>query len=125
MRKILFWLMPPLYIITGIIHFINRGFYVNIMPQWLPAHLELTYFSGAVEILLGIFLIPAQTRKISAWLIIAMLVVFFFVIHIPAAIKFYNEHDPLFWVALVRLPIQFYLVWWALKYTRPARKPVQ
>ncbi|MEO5643240.1 MAG: MauE/DoxX family redox-associated membrane protein [Bacteroidia bacterium] len=118
MRKFLFWLMPALYIIAGINHFINPDFYLKIMPSWLPEHLLLVYISGVSEILLGIGLIPKQTRKISAWLIIAMLVVFFFVIHIPMAIAFYKTHNPGFWVAVLRLPIQVYLVWWALKYTK-------
>ncbi|MDQ3112149.1 MAG: DoxX family protein [Bacteroidota bacterium] len=118
MRKILFWLMPPLYILAGINHFINPDFYIKLMPSWMPAHLTLVYFSGVVELLLGIGLIPKATRRISAWLIVGMLVVFFFAIHIPMAIVFYKEHDPHLWIAIVRLPIQFYLVWWALKYTR-------
>lgn len=121
MRKFLFWLMPVLYIIAGIYHFINPGFYVKIMPEWMPEHLLLVYVSGVIEILLGIGLIVKQTRKISAWLIIAMLVVFFFAIHIPMAVVFYKTNNPGLWIALVRLPIQFYLVWWALKYTRDKR----
>jgi uncharacterized membrane protein len=118
MRKFLFWLMPPLYIIAGINHFLNPGFYLELMPEWLPEHLALVYISGVAELLLGIGLIPGQTRKISAWLIIAMLVIFFFLIHIPMTIVFYKEHDPHLWIAIVRLPVQAYLVWWAHKYTR-------
>ena len=121
MRKFFFWLMPALYIIAGIYHFINPAFYIKIMPEWMPEHLLLVYVSGVIEILLGIGLIVKQTRKISAWLIIAMLVVFFFAIHIPMAIVFYKTNNPGLWIALVRLPIQFYLVWWAFKYTKDKR----
>ena len=118
MRKFLFWLMPAIYILAGLNHFRNPDFYTNIMPSWMPDHEMWNYISGIAEILLGIGLIPKQTRKISAWLIIAMLVVFFFVIHLPMAWKFYLEKDPYLWLALVRLPIQVYLIWWALKYTK-------
>jgi uncharacterized membrane protein len=117
-RKFLFWLMPPLYILAGIYHFINPEFYNQLMPSWIPYHFELIYSSGVIEFLLGVLLIPKQTRIISAWLIITMLVVFFFIIHIPMTITFYQTHNPRLWIAIVRLPIQFYLIWWALKYTR-------
>src|ERR1051325_5689076 len=118
MRKFLFWLMPPLYILAGIYHFINPEFYNGLMPKWIPYHLPLVYISGIIEFLLGVLLIPKQTRKISAWMIILMLTVFFFLIHIPMAFIFYKENNPRFWIAIVRLPIQFYLIWWALKFTR-------
>ena len=118
MRKILFWFMPALYSVAGIYHFINPEFYNKLMPEWLPYHLPLIYFSGLVEFLLGVLLIPKQTRIISAWLIISMLIAFFFVIHIPMVISFYQNHNSNLWIAVVRLPIQFYLIWWALKYTK-------
>lgn len=110
--------MPAVYIIAGINHFINPEFYLALMPEWLPQHEFANYAGGIAEIILGIGLIPASTRKISAWMIIVMLIVFFFAIHIPAVIKFYGENTTWFWIAVVRLPVQFYLVWWALKYTR-------
>ncbi|HET6991478.1 MAG TPA: DoxX family protein [Bacteroidia bacterium] len=124
-RKTLFWLMPALYILAGIYHFINPEFYNGLMPQWLPYHLPLIYLSGVVEFLLGVLLIPKQTRIISAWLIIAMLTVFFFVIHIPMTIIFYQNHNPRLWIAIVRLPIQFYLIWWAMKYTKNRLQKIQ
>jgi len=118
MRKFLFWLMPAIYIIAGIYHFINPEFYNQLMPSWIPFHLPLIYISGVAEILLGVLLIPESTRKISAWLIIAMLIVFFFLIHIPMTIIFYQSHNPHLWIAILRLPLQFYLIWWAWKFTR-------
>ncbi|CAN5167641.1 DoxX family membrane protein [soil metagenome] len=118
MRKFLFWLMPVLYIVAGIYHFINPSFYMQLMPHWMPEHLLLVQISGVIEILLGLGLIPKQTRIISAWFIVAMLIVFFFAIHIPMAIQFYHEENKNLWIALIRLPIQFYLIWWAMKFTR-------
>ena len=117
MRKFLFWLMPPLYIIAGIYHFINPGFYNALMPVWLPDHFSLIYISGVIEILLGAMLIPVYTRRFAAWMIIFMLIVFFFLIHLPMVIVFNQTGNPHLWIALVRLPIQVYLIWWAKKYT--------
>jgi uncharacterized membrane protein len=122
--KTLFWLMPPLYILAGIYHFANPEFYNQLMPSWMPYHLPLIYISGIIEFLLGVLLIPKLTRKFSAWMIILMLIVFFFLIHIPMTIIFYQNNNPHLWIALVRLPIQFYLVWWAMKYTRDRKSVV-
>ncbi len=118
MRKFLFWSMPPLYILAGIYHFINPDFYNNLMPSWIPFHFPLIYISGIIEFLLGVLLIPKPTRIFSAYMIILMLIVFFFLIHIPMTIVFYQDHNPHLWIAIVRLPIQFYLIWWAMKYTK-------
>jgi uncharacterized membrane protein len=30
------------------------GFFTNIMPPYLPLHLELVYLSGLIELLLGV-----------------------------------------------------------------------
>ena len=109
--------MSLLYAIAGIYHFINPEFYDQLMPAWIPYHFALIYLSGVIEFLLGVLLIPESTRKISAWLIIAMLVVFFFLIHIPMTILFYQTHNPHLWIAIVRLPLQLVLIRWALKFT--------
>ncbi|HEY5823127.1 MAG TPA: DoxX family protein [Cyclobacteriaceae bacterium] len=118
MKKLFLYIMAGFYAIAGINHFINPSFYLSIMPEWIPWHEFLVYLSGAVEIALGLLLIPLQTRKIASILIIAMLVVFFFLIHIPMAITFWQESNPLLWVALVRLPIQFVLIAWAWMYAK-------
>jgi uncharacterized membrane protein len=118
MKKSFLYIMAGFYILAGVNHFINPSFYLNIMPEWIPWHEFLVYLSGVVEIALGILLIPTQSRKISAWMIIAMLIVFFFLIHLPMAISFWKESNPLLWVALVRLPIQFILIAWARLYIK-------
>ncbi|HTL80390.1 MAG TPA: DoxX family protein [Bacteroidia bacterium] len=118
MRKALFWLMPPVYSLAGVYHFIDPVFYDRLMPSWIPQHALLILVSGIIEILLGLALYLPQTRKISAWLIIAMLVVFLFVIHIPDTISFYGTNAKWFWISLARIPLQFYLIWWAKKFTR-------
>jgi uncharacterized membrane protein len=121
MKVVFFWLMPLFYIFAGINHFINPDFYLRLIPDWLPQHELSNDAGGGIEILLGIGWIPKRTRKISAWLIIAMLTVFFFVIHIPMVIQFYGKNTLWFRIAVVRLPLQVFLIWWAYKYTRRER----
>lgn len=110
--------MSLLYVAAGIYHFVDPEFYLKLMPEFLPAHLPLVYLSGVIEILLGILLLPENTRMLSLWLIIAMLVVFFFAIHIPMTIHFYRTDHPGLLISIIRLPIQFLLIGWALVYKK-------
>jgi len=58
--------MSALYIIAGVNHFVNPLFYKKMMPPWLPAHDLLIQISGWAEILLGLLLLPVQTRRWAA-----------------------------------------------------------
>ena len=50
LRTLLGWLMGLFYLTAGINHFWNPGFYLNIMPPYLPWHEALVYLSGMIEI---------------------------------------------------------------------------
>lgn len=119
--KISLYAMAALYTGAGINHFLNPGFYLSVMPAWLPYHDLANWSSGAAEIILGVLLLPEATRRFSAWMIIAMLTVFFCVIHIPMVFHFYGSDALMFWIAVVRLPLQVVLIRWAWKF---ARKPI-
>ena len=49
--------MSFLYVFTGIKHFVDAKWFMQIMPPYLPWHLELVYLSGFFEILLGALLL--------------------------------------------------------------------
>ena len=119
MKEFFMYLMAFIYAAAGVYHFVKPGFYLKLMPTWMPLHSPLVFWSGVAEILLALLLIPESTRSASAWLIIAMLVVFFFAIHIPQTIVFYQRQSKYLTISVIRLPIQFFLVWWAWLYTRP------
>lgn len=118
MKLIFLYLMAFLYAAAGVNHFINPNFYYKIMPSWMPWHLPLVYASGVAEIGLAILLLFPATRITAAWLLIAMLVVFLFTIHIPMSIDFYKTNHPRLVISLIRIPIQFLLLWWAWRYTK-------
>ena len=118
MKSFARYLMALLYAAAGILHFVVPEFYLKIMPSWMPVPSLLVYLSGVIEFALGLLLLFPNTKKLSAWLIIFMLVVFFFAIHIPQAIDYGRTNNPHFWITLVRLPIQFLLIAWAYGYTR-------
>jgi uncharacterized membrane protein len=74
LRLFFMYLMAILYIIAGIFHFIKPEFYLEIMPHYLPYHLELVYLSGLCEIICGLMLFFRQTQSLGAWLTIALLI---------------------------------------------------
>ena len=66
--------------------------------------------SGAFEILGGLGLLPARTRRWAGWCLLALLVAVF-----PANIYMALVHEKLGisgWVAWGRLPLQLPLMWW-------------
>jgi uncharacterized membrane protein len=76
----------------------------------------LNQISGACEIVFGLLLIPDTTRSIAAWLIIVLLIAIF-PANIQMSINFKRKNNPYFWITIVRLPLQFLLIWWAWSYT--------
>ena len=117
MKKALLYVMSALYILAGINHFIFTKQYVSIMPSWLPWHQGLVYISGVLESAYGLLLLPRFTRQLSALLIIALLIAVF-PANIQMSINYYEEHNPHLWLAIVRLPLQFVLIYWAYIYAK-------
>ncbi len=124
--------MPPLRIIAlgllglgmvgaGVGHFRNSGFYLPMMPPYLPAHLELVYLSGVAEIALGVAVLVPRLRRHAAWGLIALFIAVF-----PANLHIALHNIPLgdaeqglgIW-NWARLPIQGLLIAWAWWFTRP------
>lgn len=111
------YLMTLLYFGAGINHFINPEFYEKMMPSYIPCATSCIALSGICEIVFAGLLFPVTTRKISAWLIIAMLMVFF-IIHIQMLVDYWNTCGLLFWIAVIRIPLQFVLIKWAYFFTK-------
>ena len=76
-KQITIYLMSLFYIFGGIKHFTNVGWYMKIMPPYISYHKELVYLSGAFEIILGIMLLFVQTRSLSGWGLILLLIAVF------------------------------------------------
>lgn len=120
MKKYLVYVMGSLYVLAGINHFVSPAFYMKMLVGFLPYPLMLNYLSGAIEILLGVGVMVPQTRRISAWGIIALLVAVF-----PANINMALHAQQWGMSAAglyLRLPVQFLLIWWAYIYTRPSNQ---
>ena len=117
LKRINVFLLSGFYVVAGVNHFINPDFYYLLIPDYLPFHTVINYVSGFVEILLGIGVLFEQTRKISVYLLVVLLISF-----IPAHIYFLqigscvkNGLCVSEWVSWVRLLfIHPILIAWAL-----------
>jgi uncharacterized membrane protein len=97
----------------GVQHFISPNNYIPFVPSVLPFTLAIIYLFGLFEILFGLALFFKKLETIGAWGIL-ILMLLFLPIHIwdvfsntPAM----GSHN----AALIRLPIQFVLIFIAWK----------
>lgn len=117
MKEIALYIMSLFYMVAGVMHFLRPRVYMKIMPSYLPFHLPLVYISGIFEILCGLLLLHPLTRTYGAWLTILLLIAIF-PANIQMLVSFYQKQNPYLWLAIVRLPLQLMLIWWAWLYTR-------
>jgi len=108
-------LMAGMYILAGLFHFLKPKAYLRIMPRYLPQPKLLVYLSGAAEILLGIGLLFEETKNLSIYGIILMLLIFLLVHFYMLSSKKAAAGIPV-WALILRLPLQFVLIWWAYFY---------
>ena len=107
---------------AGIMHFVNPSFFDAIVPPWVPgSERAATYASGVAEVLVGVGIVFARTRRLALWSAAALFVAVY-----PA--NLYLAWD---WrerelserlVAFGRLPLQIPLVWWAIVTARRSRQ---
>ncbi|WP_407654664.1 DoxX family protein [Arcicella aquatica] len=115
-QQIGLYLMSFLYTLAGINHFIKPKMYLAIMPPYIPAHGLMVMLSGIAEIMLGLGLLSPVTRPWAAWGIILLLIAIFPAnVYMLTSGKFSKIAEWLLWL---RLPLQFFLIWWAYLYTK-------
>ena len=111
------WVLALLFVAAGVNHFVSPGFYVRIMPPYLPWHYELVLISGVFEILGGVGLLIPPVSRTAAWGLIALLIAVF-----PANLHMALHPDEYTmapsWVWWARLPLQAVLIAWAYWFTR-------
>lgn len=119
LREVAVWLLAAFFIAGGVYHFVKPGFYLEMMPPWLPAHVQLVQISGVFEILGGIGVLVPATRTFSGWGLIALLIAVF-----PANLHMALNPAPWLakgvplWGLYIRLPIQAIFIAWAWWATR-------
>lgn len=104
-----------MYILAGIMHFIKPKAYLRIMPGYLPNHKLLVTLSGIAEIALGLSLLSPKLKDLAIYGIILMLVIFLTVHFHMLSGKKASAGIP-GWILLLRIPLQFGLMYWAYWY---------
>ena len=111
------YIMGVFYIIVGIKHFQDPGWFVQIIPPILPYKYALVYISGLFEVLLGVLLmIPKFQSTAAKGLIILLICVYPANIYLAQTNGVALGISPL--IAWGRLPFQFVfigLAYWHLK----------
>lgn len=103
-------LLGGFFLLAGVMHFVTPGFYLAMMPPWLPAHGMLVAVSGVAEILGGVGVMTARWRRAAGIGLLVLLVAVF-----PANIQLLldaraaGEPTGLLWL---RLPLQPVFIWW-------------
>jgi uncharacterized membrane protein len=107
---------------AGVMHFVRPDLFDPIVPRWLPGDARVwTQASGVAELASGVLVAIPRTRRIGGWLAAATFVGVF-PANVQAAIDGGMPHvSPPFdsqAAAIVRLPMQIPLVWWAVRVAR-------
>lgn len=111
-------LLAAFWIAAGANHFANRRAYEAIMPDYLPAHRELVFWSGVAEIVGGGAVVPRATRRFARWWLLGVLAAVYPAnIHMTLHPERYERIPPL--ALWARLPLQFLCAWWVWKATAP------
>jgi len=111
------YLFAAIFIFAGFNHFRDPGFYLRIMPPYLPWPSALHLIAGFFEIVLGMMLLIPRFQRLAAWGLIALLLAVY-----PANIHMAVNHDQFPDVPMIfhwiRLPLQFVAIAWAWWYTK-------
>ncbi len=115
--RISLYLISLIYFVAGLNHFVHPLMYKKIIPKFIPIKDSLVSFSGFCEIILAVLLIPLVTRSIAAWSTIVFLIAIF-PANIQMVVTYLHESDPNLWFAILRLPVQLILIYWAYLFTK-------
>ena len=104
-----------IFILAGIMHFVQPRFFLYIMPLWVPQPKSVNLIVGAIEFVLGIALLIEPASNYAAWGLVALLIAVF-----PANIRHYQiardkGRKKEMWGTLLRLPLQPLLIYWAYR----------
>lgn len=99
------------FIYVGVLHLVKPEPFLQIMPPYLPWHLELVLISGVFEVLGGVGLLLPRLRRAAAWGLVALLIAVF-----PANVYMATDgiqidgFPPQPWMAWARLPLQLVFI---------------
>lgn len=102
-----------LFIVAGLLHFINPYLYIDIMPGYIPYKRKLVFLSGIFEIIGGVGILISTTHTYAAWGLILLLFAVF-PANFDMVCKSYKKRGLKLatWLLIARLPLQFILMFW-------------
>ncbi len=105
-------LLAVAFMVAGVLHFVVPGYFIAIVPRWLPRPDLLVAASGVLEIAGGAGLLVRLSRRLAGAGLIVLLVAVF-----PANIQMLQDwrasggggrYEIALWL---RLPVQALLMW--------------
>ena len=112
--------LAGLFVTSGVVHLVRPETYEPIMPQFVPAHREVIYASGVVELLCAAGLLHPRTRSLAGWASLAVLLTVYPANFKMAGDALKTDNQTFKAAALARLPLQLPMIRAALKAARPA-----
>ncbi len=109
---------------TGILHFAIPHFFDALVPDWMPGRKRTTtYASGVAELVGAALVIPRRTRRVGGWWCAAT-IAGVYPANVQAALDGgMKDMEPPFdsaAAAWARLPLQFPMLWLAVRIARSA-----
>lgn len=102
-----------LFILTGLGHFMKTQELARMLPPWVPERILIVHLSGIFEFALAAGFLIHQTRRITGWIAIIALILFF-PLNIYAAINHISlgghAWSPMY--LLIRGPLQLIIISW-------------
>ena len=107
--------MAVAMVFAGVSHFLMPGPFVAHLPEWVPSREALVYFTGALEVLLGVGLVgPAPYRPLVAVTLVAYLLAVFPANVYVAVADVEIDGQPGGVYQWIRLPFQAVFIGWVL-----------
>ncbi len=110
------YILGVIFVIAGINHFRKPKLYEKIIPPYIPAPSSMVLLSGIVEMILGFMLMNKNTQTEAAWGILVLMVLFL-PVHIFMLLNKEASLKLPFWILILRIPLQFGIMYWAFIYT--------
>ena len=109
LEGIILFFVSAIFFLGGVAHFTKTGFFLSIMPPWIPYPRFWVYFTGVCEVLGACGLWFVITRYWAAW---ALIVLSICVFPVNIYMAYYSDRFPQFsiWALYTRLPIQFVII---------------
>lgn len=107
--------MAIAYILAGLNHFRQPDLYEKVTPPFIPYKKQVNEIIGFLTIIFGVYIFIPVYTEYALWSILFLLIVVF-----PSNIYMLVSKEAGLgipkWILLLRIPIQFLLMYWAYQY---------